>query len=76
MIDIQTAAAYAAIAGAIAYVGKEMWTQLAPLRKKSNSSSETLCGGCGVCGGKRFKNPMIQLKTLPPRSDRTKAEDN
>ena len=47
MILLQSIAAYAIVAGAVIYVGREMWEQIAPLRKSSDDSA----GSCGSCGG-------------------------
>jgi hypothetical protein len=68
MITGQEVVAYGLVGGAAYYVVRELWGQLAPLRKSAKEGA-TPCDTCGACAGlnKPKDQPLISLSMVNHR---------
>jgi|GEM_PF-5596240 hypothetical protein len=57
MIDLQTIAAFAIVAGAAVYVGRDVIGQFSPLSKKADDNTFSACGKCTGCGPAKKQCP-------------------
>ena len=59
MIEVQSIVTDILVASAALYIGRDLWSQMLPVRKLDKKNGESPCGSCNGCGPSKFEHSKL-----------------